>query len=342
MFSSQPSSIRQLKVKCCKLLGVLPFACRICGQQLSPAQRQEVAAAVQRAQDAQTGYCSDYCAKNQPMAFHEVRELQKGHTQLHAAAMQRGEGTEKGGKRHAMRIMSDAYQKGIVRGQVENCNLRANHREECAVATERVSTATFQSFPGNVFLQTTKRHGDKEEEVGQPTALRTHGRRLRAFDWAAAYGHRPTRPGLWELSPYEFMMYWDVVPVTLPTRREEWLNDRGTTNVTLTAKGRAKLMKAKSDTACARLRPGVDYTTRKTATRRYVHYEAGSGPARLAAATAGDAAGSVLRTLPSPTPAGCGRGRQRPLDASVLPRVDVGCPSQHARRSARRTPPAAR
>ena len=32
----------------------------------------------QRAQDAQTGYCADYCATNQPMAYHEIKEFQKG------------------------------------------------------------------------------------------------------------------------------------------------------------------------------------------------------------------------------------------------------------------------
>ena len=33
------------------------------------------------------------------------------------------------GKRHANRFLSDAYLKGVVRGQVECCNLRAYHRD---------------------------------------------------------------------------------------------------------------------------------------------------------------------------------------------------------------------
>ena len=61
-----------------------PFACGTCGKQLTRRQRQEIALAAQRAQDAQTGYCCDYCAKNQPMGTHEIKEFQKGHVLLNA------------------------------------------------------------------------------------------------------------------------------------------------------------------------------------------------------------------------------------------------------------------
>ena len=47
----------------------------------------------------------------------------KGHNQL--ASDLRRESVNRAGKRHAMRLMSDAYGKGIVRAQVENTNLRA-------------------------------------------------------------------------------------------------------------------------------------------------------------------------------------------------------------------------
>ena len=105
----------------------------------------------QRAQDAQTGYCSDYCAKNQPMGFHEIKEFQKGHVALHATLAH--EGLNVIGKRHASRVLSDAYCKGLVRGQVECCNLRANHVEGQIVAAERFSTTGFVMFPGHVYIR---------------------------------------------------------------------------------------------------------------------------------------------------------------------------------------------
>ena len=72
--------------------------------------------AAQVAQDAQAGYACDYCTKRPPMAFNEVKECCKGHQEL--SQKLRGQSTSYVGKRHAMRLMSDAYGKGIVRGQV--------------------------------------------------------------------------------------------------------------------------------------------------------------------------------------------------------------------------------
>ena len=105
----------------------LPYACQSCQGTLSADARRDIVAAVQRAQDAQTGYCSDYCSKNQPMGFHKIKEFQKGHLSLQANLKSRD--IKEIGKRHASRFLSDAYCKGIVRGQVECCNLRANHVE---------------------------------------------------------------------------------------------------------------------------------------------------------------------------------------------------------------------
>ena len=69
---------------------------------------------LQMAHYAQAGYACDYCTKRQPMAFNEVKECCKGHNTL--AEHIRQEPLQPQGKRHATRIMSDAYGKGIVRG----------------------------------------------------------------------------------------------------------------------------------------------------------------------------------------------------------------------------------
>ena len=82
----------------------------------------------QATQDAQAGYACDYCTKRLPMAFNEVKECCKGHHSL--ADKTRQEPISRIDKRHAIRIMSDAYGKGIVRGQVENTNLRAYTKKQ--------------------------------------------------------------------------------------------------------------------------------------------------------------------------------------------------------------------
>jgi len=78
----------------------LPYACDTCGHQTTAKERRLIALAAQRAQDAQTGYCADYCSKSQPMGFAEIKEFQKGHEQLHAQ-LQSKRSLDDVGKRHA-------------------------------------------------------------------------------------------------------------------------------------------------------------------------------------------------------------------------------------------------
>ena len=88
------------------------------------------------AQGAQAGYACDYCTKRQPVAFNEVNECCKGHSAL-AESIQH-EPLQRQGKRHATRIMSDAYSKGIVRGQVENTHLRTYSKDNDVTSAESI------------------------------------------------------------------------------------------------------------------------------------------------------------------------------------------------------------
>ena len=111
------------------------------------ADDDEIVRAAQIAQDAQAGYACDYCTKRPPMAFNEVKECCKGHQEL--TERLRGDSVNYIGKRHATRLMSDAYGKGIVRGQAENTNLRAYAKEEGAVTfAESFRTCQTESFFG--------------------------------------------------------------------------------------------------------------------------------------------------------------------------------------------------
>ena len=106
----------------------------------------EIVHAVQTSQDAQAGYACDYCSKRPPMAFNEIKECCKGHRDL--SYKLKGEAVNYMGKRHAMRLMSDAYGKGIVRGQVENTNLRAYNAEHAVTRAESFQTSLTTVFSG--------------------------------------------------------------------------------------------------------------------------------------------------------------------------------------------------
>ena len=263
----------------------LPFACANCGRELTRRQRQEVALAAQRAQDAQTGYCCDYCAKNQPMGVHEIKEFQKGHVVLNACV--RDQPLEQVGKKHMGRLMSDAYCKGIVRGQVECCNLRANHKCGQTVAAERIATTGFVAFPGHAYIAAVKRfYGEGIERPQARKYVKTKAtgsgaRHLREIDIVQAYGYRPFGTECWWLSPYEFTMYWALAPARVPQTLREWEDeDPATWDVTLTASGQQRLQK--HDRAkLAKLRPQRDFKIRLANTPDRCLFPATAGNATL-------------------------------------------------------------
>ena len=200
--------------------------------------------------------------------------------------MQR-EPVEKIGQRTATRFLSDAYCKGIVRGQVECCNLRAYQKGSCVVAAERISTAAFCSFPGRALLQAVN-VAVGEEAVGNSGSRYVWGKTgpggrqsLREVNPAHAYGHRPSRPDIWCLSPYEFTTTWELEPLRIPRTRSEWQQLRGAhSDVTLTARGAAKCGAAGADNCKVRLLPGVDFRRAKGAeSRNKAYYPSSAGNA---------------------------------------------------------------
>ena len=244
----------------------LPYACADCGSTMTPEERRAIALGAQRAQDAQTGYCSDYCSKNQPMGFHEIKEFQKGHMALHAAVAEKDVQTI--GKRHATRFLSDAYCKGVVRGQVECCNLRANHREGQIVAAGANLNRRFRELSWQSVRCSLGGLGSRRRPAGAtPEVYPYEGC---AWNRSATLGAKASRPKPMDTAPYsrksggypqyELTMYWEIVPTRVPYCRAEWDAAPVTAwDVRLTPAGHHKLLATPVD-APARLRPGAHYT----------------------------------------------------------------------------------
>ena len=183
--------------------------------------------------------------------------------------------------------MSDAYCKGIVRGQVECCNLRANHKLGQTVAAERIATTGFIAFPGYAYIAAVKRfYGEGVERPQARKYVKTKAtgsgaRHLREIDIVQAYGNRPFGTACWWLSPYEFTMYWALVPARAPQTLREWEDeDPATWDVTLTASGQQRLQK--HDRAkLAKLRPQRDFKIRLANTSDRCLFPATAGNATL-------------------------------------------------------------
>ena len=179
----------------------------------------DVARAAQMAQDAQAGYCCDYCCKRQPLAFNEVKECCKGHGDLHHTLPK--DNINYIGKRHAMRLMSDAYGKGIVRGQVECANLRAFYDARDVLKAEAIRSAAVAVFYGREYLDTVRLLCKERTTQKRPYFFSIDGRNpkkkcVTVRDVGLLYGHRPQHASVWTLSPYEFMMQWEPVMASYP------------------------------------------------------------------------------------------------------------------------------
>ena len=244
----------------------LPYACRTCGDTLTTQERHEISLAAQRAQDAQTGYCADYCSKSQPMGHGEIKEFQKGHEQLHA--QHGGKSLDEVGKRHANRFLSVAYLKGVVRGQVECCNLRAHHREHAVVAAERIATTTFESFPGAAFAEFVAAYHHEAASTSATKRTTTKWtrrqasgvRHLGAVDIVEVYGHRPVASEVWWLSPYEFVAEWAVTLARVPTTQREWNHEKKSSwDVTLTPAGIQEMQRQTDPDKKVQLQPERHY-----------------------------------------------------------------------------------
>lgn len=146
------------------------------------------------------------------MAFREVKECCKGHADLNAKL--RGQSTNYIGKRHAMRLMSDAYGKGIVRGQAENTNLRATKTDVDVTRAEAFRTCQTEAFYGREYVEMVERLNDcksnrKRAIFGEIDARNKRKKKITFRDVAVLYGYQPQLPELWYLSPYEFVTYWE-------------------------------------------------------------------------------------------------------------------------------------
>ena len=169
------------------------------------ANEMSIVEAAQAAQDAQAGYACDYCNKRHPMAFNEVKECCKGHTDLNQSL--HGERVNYIGKRHATRLMCEAYGKGIVRGQVENTNLRANFKDNDVTHCKTFRTCQTESFFGREYLSLVERLTDKKKTersaiFGEVDGRNPQKKKVTFRDVAVLYGHRPTHDALRYLSAY--------------------------------------------------------------------------------------------------------------------------------------------
>ena len=158
------------------------------------------------------------------MAFNEMKECCKGQKTLAENIKQ--EPLQCQGKRHATRLMNDAYGKGIVRGQVENTNLRAYSKDNDVTPAESIKTCEPASFFGSNYVDVIQRLNDRvlagRNTILAEVDMRSHNYRKVTFrDVAKLYGERPRDDRVWYLLPYDFITDWEVKMLSCPQSLQE-------------------------------------------------------------------------------------------------------------------------
>lgn len=194
------------------------------------------------------------------MTFNEVKECCKGHVELSWRLS--GESLNFIGKRHVGRLMSDAYGKGIVRGQVENTNLRALAKSSDVTFAECIRTSPTMSFYGKEYVDIVQQLFDRSAQHDKAIFVEVDARnkkhrRVTTRDVATLHGQRPRVASLWFLSPYAFVMQWEAVLVSYPLTLKDSQHSRH--HVKLTDAGTAKMRMKEACGVDVELEAGDDY-----------------------------------------------------------------------------------
>jgi hypothetical protein len=151
------------------------------------------------------------------------------------------------GKRHATHLCADAYGKGIIRSQQESINLRVAGANDNVKSAESFHAASCANFPGGDLIQWREsiyQNADYVKSIGAISVERGDSRCKTPIvrNLVFLYGHRPSTPSIWYLSPCEFAIYWTVELATYS------LNPSGKNqeafHTTLTEEGQGKLKTA--------------------------------------------------------------------------------------------------
>ena len=146
------------------------------------------------------------------------------------------------------------------------------YQDENAVVAESIRTSRTVRLMGAQFLGLIEQleHGRVNRARARACRLNKRqprgSRTLQAADVAALYALRPTAPELWYISPYEFTMYWEILPARVPTTVADLQNAAAWWDVDVSPAGLEKLQRAEGGKI--ELLPGVDYTLKRNRRRR--------------------------------------------------------------------------
>ena len=179
----------------------------------------------QRAQREATGYFCGYTFKKQPVGRRFLRGAAESLNYLTASM----EGKTDGQRWHRIthRILTDFQHRCMTRTAPEEWNLAANWHEKDARNAEFLRTYMSIQFPGGQLvrrLRAEEEH-ERQREVRKVLPKKKLGEHsndpVKLHHFEDSYGFRGNNRNVYYLSPWEFLMLWEVLPLPKPGPRTE-------------------------------------------------------------------------------------------------------------------------
>ena len=208
----------------------------LCSQQClkaGPRNLKVTSKLAQRAQREATGYYCGYTSKRQPAGQFELKATAQCLDYVGSGLADKRVGQQ--WHRITQRTLSDLQHKCALRPATEEVNLSANLHEQDVTNAEFLRTFRSAVLPGAAYIKALEQEEARQEDRYFMKVLPVRkadvgANRILVQPQAELYGYRGPDPRVHYLSPWEFIMFWEVESLRPPASsghvsKTRWTSD---------------------------------------------------------------------------------------------------------------------
>ena len=183
---------------------------RSCREHVSnPKNLKAMSKLAQRAQREATGYYCGYTFKRQPVGQRFMKAAAESYSYMTTGLADKAPGQK--WHRITHRVLTDFQHRSMLRPAAEEWNLASNSHKQDPTNAEFFRTYRSEIFPGYRLVERlkTEKKGHETRETRKRVPLDETSGPIKNFE--DLYGYRGTHPDVHLLSPWEFLMHWEIL-----------------------------------------------------------------------------------------------------------------------------------
>ena len=189
-----------------------------------PEQKKVTSKLAQRAQREATGYYCGYTFKRQACGKFVLRATAESLNYVELGLKDKSAGRQ--WYRTCNKMMTDWNHNCTMRTAPEECNLSANQHEQDPMNAEFIRSYMTKSFPGQRFVRLLESEMKRDPARSRKGVLPVRSdpvekEEIRTYHLEELYGYRGCDERVYYLSPWEFLMFWEVQRVPSPKKSAE-------------------------------------------------------------------------------------------------------------------------